>query len=267
MIKGPNVLLMGDSGVGKTYSLRTLIPKGITPFIVFTEPERAVLADIPCPKLHWMYVRPGVATWSDLSSALNVVNKLSNDAQQKQPGVDKHKHNQILNLVDALGNFKCDRCGEKFGDVSAWDNDRAIVLDGLSGVNDLAKANAVGGKMVLTQPDWGVSMQSESTLIQMLCNIPGAMFVLIAHVAMERDEITGRIMKMPSALGRKVAPDLPRHFSDVILAVREGDAFRWTTASLDAVSAARNIPVSDKLAPDFSLLIDTWRAKTKNAPK
>jgi hypothetical protein len=190
-----------------------------------------------------------------------MVNLLSNDAQQKQPGVDKQKHNQIINLVAALGDYKCDRCGEKFGDVSTWKNDRAIVLDGLSGVNDLAKANAVGGKMVLTQPDWGVSMQSEATLVQMLCNIPEAMFVLITHLAMERDEISGRIMKMPSALGRKVAPDLPRHFSDGVHVYRNGTEFLWSTATPDVICVARNLPVSEKLAPDFGPLIDNWRAK------
>ncbi len=259
--KAPNVLLMGDSGAGKTRSLTTIIAAGITPFIVFTEPERSVLADIPCPQLHWMYIRAGVSSWADLESSLRVVNTLSNDALQKMPGVDKHKHNQILNLVAALGGYKCDRCGEKFGDVSLWDNTRAIVLDSLSGINDLAMSNTVGGKTVLTQPDWGVAMRSEETLIKMLCNIPQAMFILIAHMAMERDELSGRILKMPSALGRKVAPELPRNFSDVIVAVREGTKFRWSTALPDAVSAARNVPLSDNLPPDFGPLISEWRRR------
>lgn len=259
--KAPNVLLLGESGSGKTRSLITLIPVGITPFIVFTEPERAVLADTPCPRLHWMYVRPGISSWADLGSMLKTVNSLSNDALQKMPGVDKHKHNQILDLVAALGNFKCSRCGESFGDVSTWHNDHAIVLDSLSGVNDLALSNTVGGKTVLTQPDWGVAMRSEETLIKMLCNIPEAMFILIAHMAMERDELSGRILKMPSALGRKVAPELPKNFSDVIAVIREGTEFRWSTAAPDTISAARNIGLSDKLPPDFGPLIRNWRAK------
>lgn len=261
--KAPNVLLLGESGSGKTRSLITLIPAGITPFIVFTEPERAVLADTPCPKLHWMYVQPGISSWADLKEMLRVVNSLSNDALQKMPGVDKQKHNQVLNLVAALGNFKCDRCGEAFGDVSLWDNNRAIVLDSLSGLNELAMANTVGGKTVLTQPDWGVAMKSEEVLIKMLCNVPRAMFILIAHMAMERDELSGRILKMPSALGRKVAPELPKNFSDVIAVIREGTQFRWSTAAPDTISAARNVALSDKLSPDFGPLVEAWRAKLR----
>lgn len=266
-LKAPNVIIQGDSGAGKTRSLITLIPMGITPFVLFTEPERAVLADIPCPKLHWMYVRPGISSWEDLRSALKMVNVLSNDAQQKQDGVDRHKHNQIMDLVAGLGNFKCDRCGEAFGDVTLWKNDRAICLDSLSGVNHLAKTNKIGAKMVLSQPDWGVAMQSEEVLIQMLANIPEAMFILIAHMAMERDELSGRIIRMPSALGRKVAPELPRNFSDVITAVREGNQFRWSTTEADTMAAARNVPWSNKLPPDFGPLIETWRAKLETKTK
>jgi AAA+ superfamily predicted ATPase len=55
-IPAPNVLLMGDSGTGKTYAIRTLIEAGITPFIIFTEPGMEVLGDLDPSSYHFHYV-------------------------------------------------------------------------------------------------------------------------------------------------------------------------------------------------------------------
>lgn len=264
-MKLPNVLLMGDSGTGKTTSLLTLADCGITPFVQATESNAlAVLNKVPCPKLHYNFVRPGAVSFQALQGALDQVNKLSNDMLQKMPGIEKQKYNQILKMVGACYNFVCTRCGKEFGDVSTWQDDRAIVIDSLSGLNDLALGNAVGGKPILTQPDWGVSMRSEVMLIQMLTNIPEAMFILIAHMAQERDLVSGRILKMPAALGQKVAPDLPRMFTDVITAKRELAQFSWSTIEADTVARVAHIPLADKMAPDFRPMIDEWR-KIKDA--
>lgn len=259
-MKLPNVLLMGDSGTGKTTALLSLIECGITPFVIATESNALpVFAKARCPSLHYCMVTPGAVSWQALQHALDQVNKLSNDALQKMAGVEKHKHNQILRMVGACHNFTCQRCGEQFGDVSEWDDTRAIIVDSLSGVNDLALGNAVGGKPILTQPDWGVSMRSELMLIQMLTNIPNAMFVLIAHLAQERDPVTGRILKMPSALGTKNAPEFPRMFTDVITARRELDKFSWSTVEADTVARAAHVPLSGNMAPNFKQMIATWR--------
>ena len=263
-MKLPNVLLMGDSGTGKTMSLLTLPEAGITPFIIATESNAFTQINrMPCPKLHYRYIKPGAPSWDALANSLDQVNKLSNDLLQKLAGVEKHKHNQILQVVGACANFVCDRCGEKFGDVASWGEDRALVIDSFSGINDLAMANTVGGKPILTQPDWGVAMRSELMLIQMLTNIPSAMFVCIAHLTQERDPVSGRILKMPNALGQKVAPDLPRQFTDVITAVREGTKFTWSTMEADTVSAARHFPLASGLKPSFVQIMDEWRKVAK----
>jgi predicted ATPase len=42
-------MLLGASGSGKTYSIRTLLDAGLEVFVLFTEPGMEVLAD--CPRL------------------------------------------------------------------------------------------------------------------------------------------------------------------------------------------------------------------------
>jgi hypothetical protein len=64
---------------------------------------------------------------------------------------------------------------------------------------------------------------------------------------------------MAATLGRKLAPVLPRFFSDVILSERQGTKFTWSTASVGADLKARNLPVADGLPPDFGAIIASWK--------
>lgn len=263
MDKAPNILLMGGSGVGKTYSLRTLITAGITPFCVFTEPGFEVIEDIPDPALHWKYLPPGTVDWQTLIDSARSINTLSNDSLQKLPGMEKTKFSQFIDLITTMNNFKCDRCGQAFGDVSTWGPERAIVIDGLSGIGQMSMDLTVGAKPIKTQPDWGVAMDNLERFVAKMCNDTNALFVLIAHVERELDEAAGSTKLMTATLGRKLAPKLPRNFSDVVYAYREVTQFYWSTASASTDTKARNLPLADKLPPDFGQILKTWAARRK----
>ena len=80
---GANVLLMGETGSGKTYCIRTLIECGITPFVIATEPGIAdTLGDIPPDQLHWHYVAPAMVPWSALIETATKINTLSSSRPQ-----------------------------------------------------------------------------------------------------------------------------------------------------------------------------------------
>ena len=64
-IPGPKIILLGDSGTGKTHSIRTLLDAGLTPFIIFTEPGMESIGDI-LDQCHYTYIKPGVAGWDTL---------------------------------------------------------------------------------------------------------------------------------------------------------------------------------------------------------
>jgi hypothetical protein len=55
---------------------------------------------------------------------------------------------------------------------------------------------------------------------------------MISHIEREIDEVLGGSKVMASTLGRKLAPKLPRYFSDVILAEKTGAKFSWSTAAI-----------------------------------
>ncbi len=87
--------------------------------------------------------------------------------------------------------------------------------------------------------------------------------MLTAHLERETDEVTGGVSLMASTLGKKLAPRLPRFFSDVIHAKRDGEKFSWSTASFNVDLKARNVPIADNLPPSFVPLLKQWKEKQK----
>lgn len=258
-LPGTNVLLMGASGAGKTYSIRTLIPLGITPFCVFTEPGFEVLGDIPAEKLHWHYIPPADTPWEAMIDSATKINTLSFESLSKVGDISKKSYQQFIELLRTLNNFVCDRDGKSYGDVCKWGPDRALVLDSLSGVNIMAMNLVVGSKPVKHQGDWGIAMDNLERLVQKLCTDTKAHFILIAHSERETDEVMGGSKIMAATLGRKLAPRLPRFFSDVVLADKQGAKFTWSTAAVGADLKARNLPIADGLPPDFAQIITSWQ--------
>lgn len=260
-LPGVNVMLMGASGSGKTYSIRTLIAKGITPFCVFTEPGFEVLGDLPADKLHWHYIPPAPQAWDAMIQGAKNVNTLSFESITKLVDPKRSQYNQFVDLLECLNDFRSDRDGKRYGDVCKWGTDRAIILDGLTGVGIMAMGLVVGSKPVRHQGDWGIAMQLVENVIQKLCTDTQAHFVLVGHVERETDEVMGGSKIMAATLGRKLAPRLPRFFSDVVLADKAGAKFSWSTAALGADLKARNLPIADGLSPDFGPIIEKWKSQ------
>lgn len=260
-IPGPKVLLMGDSGTGKTHAIRTLIDVGVTPFVIATEQNCIqTLKDIPTDKWHYKFINAQPENnWGNLQDMLSKVNKLSYENLTKVQDPNKSSYNQLLDVLTTCNKFVCDCHKEDFGDVSLWDNSRALVIDGLSGLSDMAMGLTVGNKPVRSMPDWGVSQNSLKSIIAQLTTAVRCPFILIAHIDREKDEITGGTSVTVKTLGQKLGPDLPRMFSDVIRAKREGNKFSWDTADSQATVVSRNIPIASNQAPSFVPLFTNWK--------
>lgn len=258
---GLNTLLLGESGSGKTYSLRTLVDAGLELFVVQTEPGGTVLEDLPKDKYHRHYIAPAAPSWSAMLDSVTKINTLSMKALASMEGINKREYAQFAQVISTLGNFTCDRCGESFGDVSTWDSNRVLVIDSLSGLNIMAMDLVVGSKPTKSMADWGIAMDNLGRLINKIITDTRCHFVLTAHLEPERDEVTGRVVNMPSTLGRKLAPLLPRFFDNCIHTVREGTNFKWSTATANTALKARDLPIDDNLKPTFTQLISNWREK------
>jgi hypothetical protein len=260
-MNGLNILLMGESGSGKTYSLRSLIDAGLELFVIQTEPGGTVLEDLPSEKYHRHYIAPAAPSWEAMLDSAKKINTLSMKSLCDLPGINKSEYAQWMEVISTLGNFQCEKCGKAFGDASTWDASRVLVIDSLSGLNLMAMDLVVGSKPVKSMADWGIAMDNLSRLINKVTSDTKCHFILTAHLEPERDEVTGRIQNMPSTLGKKLAPVIPRFFDNVIQTVREGSSFKWSTAIPNTILKARDLPISDNLTPTFAAILQNWKSK------
>lgn len=257
---GSNTCLLGGSGTGKTHSLRTLVDAGITPFIIFTEPGMRTVADVPCPSLHWQYVKPATVSFEDLIKNAEKIGNMSFKSLTGLSDMDKRKYQQFMKVLGAAHNFTCDRCGEQFGDVATWNTDRAICLDSLSGLSRMAMDLVVGAKPVKNQADWGVAMDNLERVLNKFTDDTRCHYVLISHLAREKDEITGSVINMPSTLGQKLPPKVIPNFDDAVMCKQKGGAFTWNTMDANTELKGRNLPVNaEGLKPSFVPLIESWK--------
>lgn len=262
-IPGFNVMLLGESGTGKTFSIRTLRGTGVTPFIIFTEPGMRTLSDVPCPDLHWHYIVPAKPDLAAMrSAAQNVNNAIDLEALTKMKNWSKKEYTQWLEIFNTLVDFRCDRCGVRFGSVDDWQTDRAIVIDSLSGLSTMAMDLAAGSKPVKSPADWGTAMSQIENLLNRLCGATQCHFILTGHLERERDEVTGGISLMASTLGQRLAPKLPRNFDDVVMAKRDAskNTFSWSTAEPNVALKGRNLSASPALQPSFTSVVTSWKA-------
>jgi hypothetical protein len=267
-LPGVNVLLMGPSGTGKTYSIGTLVDLGVEVFYLALESGMESLLgywtdngkEVPS-NLHWHKVSAPTASFTDMIANAKNINMLNLDSLAKMSDPNKSKHNQFISLLEALNNFPDDRTGEKYGPVNSWDQSRVLVVDGATGISQCAMALVVGGKAVRNQSDWGIAQDQVEKLVRMLCDNCACHFILLAHVERETDAILGGVKLMVSTLGKALAPKLPAMFSDVILAERTGDKWAWNTASAMADIKTRNLPIKSDNPPSFKAIFEKWLAR------
>lgn len=266
-IPGFNTMLMGASGAGKTYALGTLIDMGLKVNVLFTEPGMETLSkyyqdrkqELP-PNVHWHYIAPAGPDWASMIDSADKINKLDLKMLANMSDINKGKHREFIEILTSLSNFKSDRDGSILGPVDSWGTDSVLVVDSLSGLNLAAMNMVTGSKPVKSMSDWGIAMDNLERLITKLTTDLQCHFILTTHLERETDEVTGGSSLMASTLGKKLGPRLPRFFSDVIYARRDGDRFLWSTASVGVDSKSRNLPLSDKLEPSFALIMKSWNA-------
>jgi len=257
-VPGLNVLLVGASGSGKTHSIRTLVDAGLEVFVLFTEPGMEVLADIPSDKLHWKYIPPASPDFADMISSAEKINTMTIKMLSDLPDINKRKYTEFVDVLIALSNFKDDRTGQEYGAVDSWGPDRVLVVDSLTGLSLSAMNLVTGSKPVKNLADWGIAIDNLERLITKLCVDTRCHFVLIAHLERETDEVTGGTTLMASTLGRKLAPKLPRFFSDVIHVKCTAGKFEWSTATSNVETKTRNLTLAANLPPSFVPLITSW---------
>lgn len=266
-LPGVNVLLMGPSGTGKTHIIGTLVDAGIETFYFAYESGAESLVGyftdngkpVP-PNLHICTVKAPSASFLEMADAVRYVNTLSFESLKKQVDPSRGKYNQLEQFLRNFNNVT-DDTGATFGPVSEWGPERALVIDGLTGLCDSAMKACIGGKFDRDMKDWGLAQNIVEGILRKITSECRCHFILISHVERETDPNGGGLKLMASALGKALAPKLPAMFSDVILAKRVGKEFFWDTEDPTADLKTRNLPIATKIPPGFAQIIAKWRSR------
>lgn len=272
-LQAPHTLIMGPPGSGKTTSAVTLAKKGIDVFVIITEPTGVdSLLDawdrekVDINLLHYAVVPPVSGDWKAMGEMAQKI-KLMNyeDLSKLKSGVGKEFMNQFFKILNLCQNFTCERSQREFGDVTSWDANRALVMDSLSGLSTITMQTTVGLKPSPHQGEWGIAMSATEQFLLKLSSDCKCFFVLTAHVEKEPDEITGASNVTVSTLGRKLAPKIPRFFSEVIRARKDpskSPPFRWATMDSETMGLKnRALPASTDLPQDFGPIVDAYRRR------
>lgn len=271
-VRGPKVLLTGMEGSGKTDSLRTVLEAGLKVFAVFLEPGMEVLADTnrkrkvyTCAEgLHWKYIPVATPTWADLATAADKLNKFSYESLANMAPENRERFRAFYELIATMGNLKCDRCGNSFGPADQLPYDEwCVVNDSLTSISKAALYLTIGTKASVHKGEYGVSMFNIERYIDKFVNDIPCMGIMMAHIDKEPNEVSGGFENMVATLGQKLAPKIPRPFSDVVLARRDGSTFTWSTVASGYKLKTRNLPFEDKIQPSFKPIIEAWRARIK----
>jgi hypothetical protein len=267
-VQPPSVLLLGGVGSGKTYSISTLLESGLEVFVIVTEPvgldsllDVVGKKNLDINKLHYKSITPARPGFDSLLKSATKVSGMSYDDLTKLRPENNRQNAQWLELLRTLANFTCDRTGEVFGPVDQFDATRALVIDSCSGLNVMAMDVTIGDKPTAHQGEWGVAMQLLEKLLTTLSSGLSCPFVLTAHTEKEPDPMTGAQAIMASTLGRKLAPKVPRFFSEVVMAYRENTQFYWTNNAVGADLKCRSLPLGTKLEPSFKPVLDAYQKR------
>ena len=265
----PAVIIMGEVGSGKTDALLSCIAQGKELFVLVTEPTGVeVLLDgmrrrkLPLEKLHWKLVRPARASMASLIASAKLSNtKSAGDLQSLDVGLDRSSYKQFMELLTSIADFRCDRTGESYGDVTEWDDSRVFAIDSLSGLSQMAIKHVSGNRGTITQPEYGIIQTAIYDLLTTLTGL-SCFFVLTAHVEFEKDELSGKLLKSVSTVGKKLAPKVPLFFSEVVRQRREGTKkFTWSTDDADTTLKCRALPYGADLPADLAPIIRAYEAR------
>ena len=266
----PHCLLLGPAGSGKTTALASFAKAGIELFVIITEPTGVdSLLDawdrekLDINKLHYCTVPPASAGWGALKDLGTRINAMSyKDLSELKSGIGKEQMKQYPKLLANMENFHDERTGKAFGDVTTWDASRCLAVDSLSGLSLIVLQHTVGFKPSPHQGEWGIAMSAVEMLLLKLSSDLKCFFVLTSHIEKEPDEITGMAKVSVSTLGRKLAPKIPRFFSEVIRARKDPTGkFLWSTLDAEADLKNRALPSSNNLEASFVPIVEAYKRR------
>lgn len=279
----PSIILEGEMGTGKTHSLRTLLMdangkfigpsvSGIEKVVLLTAEAgfEDVVGDIPADRLAWKYIPVTEGSFDGLIQMAKIINTQKPEAIQAMGGINRHMYPQFDQILGTCNNLVDDRTGASLGPVFKFPQNWCLWFESVSALTEIVKNCAVGDKPFYELRDYQTVQVATKKFLHHLVFSTKCLFVATAHLERETNESNGLTELMISTFGRKLAPVIPRFFSDVIVTDRidpQGvigtvtPQWTWATVKPGVRTKTRNLPWSTKLNCDFVPLLNNFRQR------
>lgn len=266
-----NILLQGDIGVGKSRALITLLPEYVDEHgtvhrgagqhvaLIGIEPNAEAslgrnMCDHIAGGIHYKYIPTMGITWVEYRNWMSIINNMPIEKALSIDDPNRRKCRQLLDVIDACGDFTCDRCGEDLGDMGEWEEDWTACLDGLTGLTTIAKHLCVGLKPILSRPDYNPVMGAVENFLDLFWGATKCNTVLLSHVDREVSPHTGVSSITIHTIGQKLAPRLLKKPDEIITATYDEGQYFWHTELPGTITKTRRMPRGVDLRPDFTQL-------------
>src|SRR3990167_566987 len=269
-LSGPNILLMGPSGTGKTFAIGTLVDWAAANakevFVLFTENGLETLLgywrdrgkEVPAC-LYWHQQLTVPLGLKAIMTGAEIVGKSSYEMLTKMQDANRSgDNNSFWKILQSCADFADDRTGKTFSPVDAFGLDKIFVIDSLSELSIAAMKMQVGIKPMAAPQDYGVAQQYIIGFLRLVTQGVPCTFVITAHVDRILDAVTQETKTMVKSAGKALADEIPPLFSDVIYTVREGDKFYWDTAKYGVDCKTRSLGYRSKIDPNFAQIMELW---------
>lgn len=251
------LLLIGDSGTGKTGALASLVKAGFELFILDYDNGTDILESILSEQDK---LRVHVETLTDTGKLVGF------GAQQKITKTNPQAFPLGLGL---LTKWVDRETKEDFGPVSSWTTNRVLVVDslsfmGMAALDYILAKNGRSGEQPF-QSDWGEAMRMLEQTLQILystevkCHV-----VVLSHITYQQIEGTGLTKGLPMGLGSQLPPKIGRYFNFMLLSKSRGSGDSVKRVVLTKpeglvevkcplVSAPKELPIETALGDIFKL--------------
>jgi hypothetical protein len=272
----PSTLFLGPAGSGKSDALTSALEFGKKLFVISTEANgldsiinsfrrrRTVRPDLSLDNLYWQYIPPATLDTVMMLQKAKLAN--TNDVGDLQKlaanTLYRDKFPQFANLIRSFANLKDDRTQKVIGNIADLDDNWVLALDSLTSLTTMVTQNCKGIRPTTNQGEIGVIQELIRDLINNLTSLR-CFFVLTAHIERETDEISQRERVMASTIGKKLAPQIPLYFSEVVKTYADNDGFWGSTIDPDATVKARYYPRAAKFPLTLGPVINGYEANKK----
>jgi hypothetical protein len=209
------LLLIGDSGTGKTGALASLANAGFELFILDLDNGTDILNFV---------VKPECKKNVHIETLTDTGRMVGAGSSQKIQKLNPQAFPKALGL---LSKWKDSETGEDFGAVSSWGTNRILVVDSLSflGMASLDYVLAKNGRAgdQPHQGDWGEAMRMLEQTLQIVYSTEIKCHVVMnSHITYQQVEGSGITKGLPMGLGSQLPPKIGRYFNMMLMTKSKG---------------------------------------------